>query len=246
MNPESQTELVRSLPLGPAPEVTRAVHVKRRGLATEPANPDGLIVGGNMLAFAENMPPSARQAVSLNLLFAQEAAKGDPIAASPDLWVTRHDMVFQNPLGWFVTGGASQFTRYDNGGLEVHQAILPLLTAALGPAAGAAALIVTGVTQLQKTDEDQPWITLFDREARRFEHSEYRFAVAEAVGETVSLGSSRSVSPRPPSASKCSSSRPRTSTSSSPSPPGHWASISPAWNNSGPRSKPDSTTAPPV
>lgn len=139
-----------------------------------------------MLSFSDDLPPSARGAVAFSLLLAQEAAKADPVAADPDLWVERHDMVLRS-LGWVSTGGATQFTHYEKSNLSVHQSILPLLTAALGPAAAAGALIVTGLAQLQKIDKDKPWITLFDRETRRFDHSEYRFVTAESHAGGVLL-----------------------------------------------------------
>jgi len=188
MNIKSQTRLIESLGLAapPARRVTRG----RAGVSTNKSAKDekvsGFIAGGNMVAFPDDIPSASRSAVTLSLLLAQEAAKGDPVAISPDLWVERHDMVLRS-LGWVSTGGATQYTEYKKVNLSVHQAILPLLAAALGPAATAGALIITGLTQLQEIDKDKPWITLFDKESRRFDHSEYRFVTAEKQDSSILL-----------------------------------------------------------
>jgi hypothetical protein len=182
MNPEALRTLVRTLDLGPEPAAARGPATPLRAIPVS----DGLIVGGNMLAFSENVAPPARDVVSLCLLYAQEAANADAAVYNPDLWVDRHDMILKG-LGWTATGGATQFTRFEKSGVSVHKAVLPLLTAALGPAATAGALILTGLTQLQTIDKDQPWITLFDKESRRFEHSEYRFLTAEHQGDAILL-----------------------------------------------------------
>lgn len=190
MNTETRSQFIRSIDLGPAPARLPRTRAATRGVtptATDPdALPDGVIVGTNMLSFSGDLPAPVRGAVAFSLLLAQEAAKADPVSDSPDRWVARHDSVLQT-LGWVSTGGLSQLTHYDKADLAVHQSILPLLTLALGPAAAASALIITGLTQLQKIDEDKPWITLFDRESRRFEHNEYRFVTAEPAAGGVLL-----------------------------------------------------------
>ncbi len=183
MNSQVKVHLINTLDIGPEPAATRSTDsTPPRAIPVS----DGLIVGSNMLAFSGDIPPETRSAVSHTLLYAQEAAKADPAALNPDLWVERHDMLLR-ALGWVSAGGATHFTSYEKSGVSVHKAVLPLLTAALGPAATAGALILTGLTQLQKIDEDKPWITLFDRESRRFEHSEYRFVTVEQQGGSILL-----------------------------------------------------------
>jgi len=71
--------------------------------------------------------------------------------------------------------------------VAVHKAIIPLLAAAFGGAAGAGILILTALKQLQDMDKDSPWITLFDRESRHFDVTEYQFSVVQVVGDTVHL-----------------------------------------------------------
>lgn len=184
--------LIEDLELATPPAPHRPPRRAGAGEARSPgidltAPPGGLIVGTNLVAFSDQVTTFAKGAVALNLLFAQEAAKADRVVSNPDLWVARHDMIFQNPLGWHVIDGSSQFTRHRATNMTVHQAIIPLLTAAFGPAAAVSSLILTGLTQLQQINNDKPWITLFDRESRRFEHQEYRFATADAANGTVTL-----------------------------------------------------------
>lgn len=181
MPEKSPLDVIRNLPLLDLPlNVTESDTTA----ADVTALPSGIIAGGTMLAFSEDLLASGRSAVAHSVLLAQEGAKSDPAAITPELWVDRHDMLLRS-LGWLSTSGSSQYTRYEKANLDVHQAIIPLLTATFGPAAAVGTLIITGLTQLQKIDEDRPWIALFDRESRRFEHQEYRFAAAEAQGEGV-------------------------------------------------------------
>jgi len=84
-------------------------------------------------------------------------------------------------LNWTVAGGGHVVSKFDSINVAVHQAIMPFLEAALG-GVGAASLILTAVKQLQAMDADKPWITLFDRESRRFNVTEYQFSVVETVG----------------------------------------------------------------
>jgi len=148
--------------------------------------PKRIIAGGNLIAFGETASHGLREDVALNLLFAQEAAKADPISITPDLWIKRHDMVLK-ALGWASSGGESETIRFSNLNTSLHEAIIPLLVAALGPGAAAGALIITGLRQLQEMEKDEPWITLYEQESKRLEHNEYRFATVESVDGMVYL-----------------------------------------------------------
>jgi hypothetical protein len=49
------------------------------------------------------------------------------------------------------------------------------------------ALILTALNQLREMDKNAPWITLFDRQSRRFDVTGYQFSVVQVVGDTVHL-----------------------------------------------------------
>lgn len=148
--------------------------------------PDGIVNGSSMLAFDPSIGPELRSSVALSLLAAQKVASADSVAITPDLWVQRHDMVLRG-LNWFSVAGGDVVSNTKTTGASVHEAILPFLAAAFGPAAAAGAMIITALEQMSKMDEGTPWIRLFNRESRRFDVSEYRFATVEDVGNAVVL-----------------------------------------------------------
>ena len=148
--------------------------------------PNGVVTGSNLIQFPADASPELKSAVALSLLAAQRVATNDPVVLSPGQWLERHNTVLKN-LNWRDEGGGVAKSEFDSLDVAVHQAIIPFLTAAFGGAVGAGALIVTALKQLQEMDKGSPWITLFDRQSRRFDVSEYQFSVVQVVGDTVHL-----------------------------------------------------------
>jgi hypothetical protein len=146
--------------------------------------PNGIVTGSNLIQFPTNASPEIRSSVALSLLAAQRVASNDPVVASPTQWLQRHNTVLQN-LNWRIEGGGATTASFDSINVAVHKAIIPFLTAAFGGVAGAGALIITALEQLKNMNENSPWITLFDRQSRHFDVSEYQFSVVEVVGDTV-------------------------------------------------------------
>jgi hypothetical protein len=148
--------------------------------------PDGIVTGSNLIQFPPDASPELKSAVALSLLAAQRVATNDPVVLSPGQWLERHNTVLQN-LNWRSEGGGETKSSFDSINVAVHQAIIPFLVAAFGGAVAAGALILTALKQLQEMDKDSSWITLFDRQSRRFDVTEYQFSVVEVVGDTVHL-----------------------------------------------------------
>ena len=148
--------------------------------------PAGIVTGSNLIQFPVEASPELKSSVALSLLAAQRVATNDPVVLSPSQWLDRHNTVLQN-LNWRDEGGGVAKSNFDSVDVAVHKAIIPLLAAAFGGAAGAGILILTALKQLQDMDKDSPWITLFDRESRHFDVTEYQFSVVQVVGDTVHL-----------------------------------------------------------
>lgn len=148
--------------------------------------PNGLVTGSNLIQFPADASPELKSSVALSLLAAQRVATNDPVVLSPTQWLDRHNTVLQN-LNWRNEGGGVVKSHFDSINVAVHQAIIPFLTAAFGGAVAAGALILTALKQLQDMDKDAPWITLFDRQSRRFEVTEYQFSIVQVVSDTVYL-----------------------------------------------------------
>jgi hypothetical protein len=148
--------------------------------------PDGIVTGSNLIQFPPDASPELKTSVALSLLAAQRVASNDPVVLSPAQWLERHNTVLKN-LNWRNEGGGEAKSSFDSINVAVHQAIIPFLVAAFGGAVAAGALILTALKQLQEMDKDSPWITLFDRQSRRFDVTEYQFSVVQVIGDTVHL-----------------------------------------------------------
>ncbi len=125
--------------------------------------PQAVAVGSQLAEFGPGVTPAQREAASDCLLLAQLAAnKATTPEADVMAWYTTYIEVLQN-IGWTVH--AMEFkessARDDQAG--VHKAILPVLTAMLGPGAAAASIVISVLDGLKAMDADSPWITLFDR-----------------------------------------------------------------------------------
>ncbi len=178
--------LIARLPVDSSDEQTLS---EDAGAATNPIDidklPEGIIAGSNLIQLPAGTSPALKSSVALSLLAAQRVASNDPVVTSPAQWLARHNLVLSN-LNWRIESGGAVTHQFNSLNTAVHKAIIPFLTAALGGAV-AASLIVTALDQLQSMDKDAPWITLFERQSRRFDVSEYQFTVASVVGDKVEL-----------------------------------------------------------
>jgi hypothetical protein len=184
-NPESVRSYIADLPVG-APRSLGAEGASAVNAIDIDDLPAGVVTGSNLLQFPPDASPALRSSVALSLLAAQRVATNDPAVTSPTAWLKRHDDVLQH-LNWRREGGGVAESHFDSIDVAVHKAIIPFLAAALGGAVGAGVLILTAVKQLQDMDKNSPWITLFDRESRRFDVTEYQFSVVQVVDDAVHL-----------------------------------------------------------
>lgn len=120
-------------------------------------------VGAQIAEFSAQVSPELRAAVSDCLLLAQLAAN-KATDGNPDViaWYRKYVEVLQN-VGWTVQSMNFQRQELGNLGGDVHSAIIPVVTAMLGPAVATASLVVAVLKGLQEMDKDKPWITVFDR-----------------------------------------------------------------------------------
>lgn len=148
--------------------------------------PKGIVTGSNLIQFPDNASPEIKSSVALSLLAAQRVASNDPVVLTPAQWLDRHNTVLQN-LNWRKGEGGTAKSSFDNINVAMHEAIIPFLTAAFGGAVTGGALILAALNQLKDMDKNAAWITLFDRQSRRFDVTEYQFSIVEVVGDTVHL-----------------------------------------------------------
>ena len=79
-------------------------------------------------------------------------------------------------------------SKFDKIDAEVHEEIIPLLTAVLGTAAvTAASVIMTALEGLKKMDDDSPWIKLYGKESSKVSATEFQFSLADTVDGIANL-----------------------------------------------------------
>tara|TARA_R110002110_G_scaffold260260_1_gene475883 strand:- start:65940 stop:66653 length:714 start_codon:yes stop_codon:yes gene_type:complete len=138
-------------------------------------------VGSQIAEFSENVPVELRPHVSNAFLLAQLAAnkllKTDPTKNTSD-WYGKYVEVLSN-IGWTLEGDARTVREVAGSSLEVHKEIIPVITAALGPAAAAAATVIAVLNGLSNMNKDQPWITLFSHESQRASANQFQISYAD-------------------------------------------------------------------
>lgn len=143
--------------------------------------PRKIVAGSNMIAYDNSISPRVRSSVAGCMLLAQLAADKSSIPATPKQWYDTYKEILAN-LGWRQTTFSMVEESFKDTNVAVHQAIIPFLAAAFGPAAAVGSLIITALQQLSTIDKNSPWITLFDRESRRLNVSDYQFTAVEDKG----------------------------------------------------------------
>lgn len=138
-------------------------------------------VGAQLAEFHTSVRPDQRAAVADCLLLAQLAAN-KATAGSGDVmaWYAKYVEVLQN-VGWTTRSMEFKDTAVGDDNAGVHQAIVPVLTAALGGAALAAGSLVISVLKgLQEMDSASPWITIFDRSSTHVGGAKFQLGSVDA------------------------------------------------------------------
>jgi hypothetical protein len=113
------------------------------------------------------------------MLFAQLAATA--AGYNPQQTAEWYDAFFRTltALGWAQSDTQFQDYDFDSKNAEAHKAVIPVLTAMLGPQAAALAVVKTALDALQSMSENSPWITLFDRQSMCEKYARFQVAAAE-------------------------------------------------------------------
>lgn len=169
------------------PEFDQSVRAGPESAFEQALNLDKLpavVVSGNTLIDYSATNVRARAGLSLALTFANQVAlAGLGKDADEDDRFAAYKSNLSH-LGFNVSPGTFVLSKFKKRSVAVHKAIIPFLIAALGGAAVGPVLIAL-LENLQEMDSKEPWITLFDSQARMFETREIHFAVAASdSGET--------------------------------------------------------------
>jgi hypothetical protein len=146
-------------------------------VAFDSAREQALVVGSDVVSFTTGVDAEFRQAIADSSLFAQLLAvrqvgeNADPIAFFDAYFSTLLG------LGWIVQSRDTAEIALDNAGLEVHEAVIGVITSFLGPAAGpvAVAAVIAVLKGLRQMDADKPFITLFNKRSRHGRVGRFQF-----------------------------------------------------------------------
>lgn len=154
--------------------------------ATEPAQPPKLdlatlpavvVSGTALIDFSQTQSVVLRSSISLALLFGSRVAtKAMKDGDDEDDWLAKYIETLGS-IGFRISGQTMTRSTFKKLDTTVHKAIIPFLTLALGPAVAASTVLLKLLEGLQSMNADSPWITLFDRQSRRFNVREMHFAV---------------------------------------------------------------------
>lgn len=140
---------------------------------------EAAVIGAQVAEFSPKISAEHKALVSDCLLLAQLAANRAN-ATSPDLmaWYRSYVQVLQG-IGWNVQAMEMEEKQVSDTDGGVHQAILPVLTAMLGPAAAGISLVVSVLRGLQEMDKGNPWITVFNRASQHASGAKLQFGFVD-------------------------------------------------------------------
>lgn len=174
---------IAALDLPPAPPRTRDAE----GPSPDPSTASALAVGPNLVEFGPGSDPALRPAVTDALLLAQLAADRSAAATSPTAWYDAHRAVLGN-VGFRSAGLTHTAQDLSTSDADLHEAILPVITAAF---AGAAipAIVMATLQQLSAASENRPWIKVFERESRRFQARQFQISMVDGdpASQTITM-----------------------------------------------------------
>lgn len=177
---DSIREYVRNLDLRGTPR--RLIHqsaAEEVGEVFDKAKNQAQVVGSGIFSFATGVTPEVREAISDSALLAQLVAnKRVDVEKQPLEWFKTYFDVLQN-LGWTLQEGG--WDDYSSGGIagEVHEKIVEIMTAVLGPAPAALAIITSTVNALKAMNPDSSWITIFSRETQKAKIARFQVGLVE-------------------------------------------------------------------
>jgi hypothetical protein len=126
------------------------------------------------------VPADMRSAIADNILLAQLAAN-KATAEAPDVfrWYDTYVEVLQH-IGWQIHNVEFQTQTVSDENAGMHKAIIPVITAMLGPQAAAVSIVLAVLNGLQEMDAGAPWITLFDQASQHAHGAKFQVSYVDA------------------------------------------------------------------
>lgn len=188
ITPATAQRFVSRTPLPPAPARTRS---RARGVDDTPPlqlsaqQAQTLVVGSGLVIAAQKVPVQIREDLINCTLFAQLVATAEVGDASKvNEWYTAYFGAL-SALGWAQSDQRFERYRFDSSGAIAHEAVIPVLTALLGPGAAALTVLQAAFDGLKSMTENAPWMTLFERQSRTEQSAHFQVATAEVTPDGV-------------------------------------------------------------
>jgi hypothetical protein len=144
-----------------------------------------LVVGGGLIVAAEKVPAQTREDLINCTLFAQFAASGEVgDSTRVNEWYNAYFRAL-TVLGWAQSDSQFEDYEFTSDSAEAHKAIIPVLTALLGPQAAALTVLKAALEGLQSMQENAPWLTLFDQQSRIEKSARFQVATAHVDVEGI-------------------------------------------------------------
>jgi hypothetical protein len=138
-----------------------------------------VVVGSGVFTFAPGVDPAAREAITNSALLAQLVAnKRASAQVDPLAWFATYCEVLQN-IGWVLAASGWTYRTAKGTAVEVHEKILEVVTAALGPAPAALAIVGATMNALAGIQPDSPWVTIFNRESKTAKVARFQIGLVE-------------------------------------------------------------------
>lgn len=167
----ARTFVARALPDSPS----NLGAVEAPDLGFDKAKEQAVLVGSAVLSFDVGVEAGFREAISDSALLAQLVAnKTNDVGTDPIAWFDAYFAVLGN-IGWAIQARDTATYDIKTDGMEVHEAILDVIAAFIGPVPGAAALVQLALQSLKKMDADSPLITIFEKQSQHATIGRFQF-----------------------------------------------------------------------
>lgn len=148
----------------------------------QPGVKQAVTVGSQIAEFAAALSAELRADIANNFLLAQLAAdrwaETRPDASNLDWY--NHYLAVMKQCGWMIEEENAALNTVSGTGVQIHEQIIGVLTALLGPAVTAASVIMNVLKGLKAMQAGQPFLTLFDHASQRAEAQLFQISYANA------------------------------------------------------------------
>ncbi len=158
---------------------TDAIEVPAAPPALVDRTAQALVAGSGLVMAEDGVSALTKEDIVNSTLLAQFAAstvvkdRSEVIA-----WYGEYFSALQR-LGWVMTSQSFEEFQQSGKTVEVHKAIMSVLTTALGPGATALAMAKSALDGLSEAGSDAGWIRLFDRQATSAKVARFQIVTAQ-------------------------------------------------------------------